>query len=145
MVNGKRGKMCSITTKSSRSGKTTLNAKLILFGGYMKIEDLDYQMFGNLGSEEWPQIILGICVNKWLATSCTSSHTLPQRMESDHTENENDSLKMRSWHRQSPKCHHAPLLLWCFEKNTLNSLNTRLLKNLTFKWWCKSCNKFLPP
>ncbi len=52
--------MCSITTKSSRSGKTTLNAKLILFGGYMKIEDLDYQMFGNLGLEELPQIILGI-------------------------------------------------------------------------------------
>jgi hypothetical protein len=52
--------MCSITTKFSRSGKTTLNVKLILFGGYMKIEDLDYQMFGNLGLEELPQIILGI-------------------------------------------------------------------------------------
>jgi hypothetical protein len=52
--------MCSITTKSSRSGKPTLNAKLILFGGYMRIEYLNYQMFGNLGLKALPQINLGI-------------------------------------------------------------------------------------
>jgi len=60
LVNDKRGKLCSIITKSSKNGKRTLNAKLIKFGGYMRIEDLDYQMFGNLGLKALPQIVLVI-------------------------------------------------------------------------------------
>jgi len=47
---------------------------------------------------------------------------------------------------ESPKkCPHAHTLSWCFEKTTLNFLNTCLFKNLAYKRWCKSYSKPLSP
>ncbi len=85
-VNGKCGKMCSITTKFGVGNKRTLYA----YG--ISMWRLQFKKWKCKLPKNW-DYGLGFssshfrnCAKNWLVTNCTSSHTLGQKMEREHTE-----------------------------------------------------------
>ncbi len=85
-VNGKCGKMCSITTKFGIGNKKTLYAYGIL------IWRLQFKKWKCKLPKNW-DYGLGFsssrfrnCAKNWSVTNCTNSHTLGQKMEKEHTE-----------------------------------------------------------
>jgi hypothetical protein len=100
--------MCSITAKSGRGGTRPLNAYSIS-AWRRQVENWRCRLLkhwdSRLGSKSSR---FRDCARNWLATNCTSSHILWQKIERDHTKSK-DSHNVRSWHWQSQNissCSH---------------------------------------